>query len=394
MYLSWVNCSIDPTRQKKLKKTRRFISVQGLVATRKIDSSTVTHQNALTQGGGNCMQKKLWFTALATLLILSMTHQTVQAIPETQRVETPEGPVFYYTIQEGDTLWDLSRKFYNSQWVWPGLWEMNRQVKNPHLIYPGKKIQVFLAEPVRTPPDRSSLSLETVSPIAPAPSVEMYHASIENLGFIKENAIAPAGQLLTAESQNTLLSLGDVVFLDAPDTKQFIPGSRYHVFSTRKVSLKYDNTCFKGIKHTIKATLTIVETTNTHIKARITRAFMPASPGDLIMPVHETEKEFAVNTTPPPIQARIICSQEDNALLADRSIAFITAGSEQAVTPGNMYTIYKKQTTGAVKPVRKSATALPLLKNGTLMVLHTEKNNSTVKILYSDQEIVAGDIVQ
>jgi len=28
---------------------------------------------------------------------------------------------FYYTIKKGDTLWNLSQKFYNSQWDWPGL---------------------------------------------------------------------------------------------------------------------------------------------------------------------------------------------------------------------------------------------------------------------------------
>ena len=50
---------------------------------------------------------------------------------------------FFYTIKKGDTLWDLSQKFYNSQWDWPGLWEMNEDIKNPHWIYPGKKIRIF-----------------------------------------------------------------------------------------------------------------------------------------------------------------------------------------------------------------------------------------------------------
>jgi len=46
---------------------------------------------------------------------------------------------FYYTIKKGDTLWDLSEKFYNSQWDWPGLWEMNDEIKNPPLDIPRKK---------------------------------------------------------------------------------------------------------------------------------------------------------------------------------------------------------------------------------------------------------------
>lgn len=50
---------------------------------------------------------------------------------------------FYYTIQKGDTLWDLSERFYNSKWDWPGLWKVNDEIKNPHLIYPGKKAEYF-----------------------------------------------------------------------------------------------------------------------------------------------------------------------------------------------------------------------------------------------------------
>ena len=66
---------------------------------------------------------------------------------------------FYYTIKKGDTLWDLSRKFYNSQWDWPGLWEMNQDIKNPHWIYPGKKIRIFLKEGAVVKPeiDRKSV---------------------------------------------------------------------------------------------------------------------------------------------------------------------------------------------------------------------------------------------
>ncbi|MFK5953410.1 MAG: LysM peptidoglycan-binding domain-containing protein, partial [Desulfobacterium sp.] len=86
------------------------------------------------------MKKTIGNLAFIFLMLLPMTGSATPAIPGTEMVETDQGPVFYYTIQKGDTLWDLSQKFYNSQWVWPGLWEMNHQIKNPHLIYPGNRI--------------------------------------------------------------------------------------------------------------------------------------------------------------------------------------------------------------------------------------------------------------
>lgn len=61
--------------------------------------------------------------------------------PVLQEVSRPvplaEGHPDEYTVQVGDTLWDIASTFLKDPWYWPEVWYINPQVENPHLIYPG-----------------------------------------------------------------------------------------------------------------------------------------------------------------------------------------------------------------------------------------------------------------
>ena len=56
-----------------------------------------------------------------------------------------------YTIQPGDTLWEISGRFLGNANYWPRLWSINDQITNPHWIYPGNRIAFRMGTLVEPP---------------------------------------------------------------------------------------------------------------------------------------------------------------------------------------------------------------------------------------------------
>src|SRR5262249_23059699 len=51
---------------------------------------------------------------------------------------TPEA----HTVRRGDTLWEISGRYYQNPYSWPRLWGYNPQIQNPHWIYPGDHVRL------------------------------------------------------------------------------------------------------------------------------------------------------------------------------------------------------------------------------------------------------------
>lgn len=56
-----------------------------------------------------------------------------------------------YRIQPGDTLWGISKTFFNDGNYWPKIWQMNSSITNPHLIQTGNTIHFLLGTESETP---------------------------------------------------------------------------------------------------------------------------------------------------------------------------------------------------------------------------------------------------
>ena len=143
---------------------------------------------------------------------------------------------FYYTVQKGDTLWDLSQRFSDTPWQWPDLWRENKQLPNPHWIYPGERIRIYRKKgvygadkpiaavvkeekPVLKDVPASTPQVEAKTPgIKPELQIEFQYSNIDRVGFIRKPAVEPLGIIFKSLDDKKLISKDDIVYVRYPDS--------------------------------------------------------------------------------------------------------------------------------------------------------------------------------
>lgn len=308
----------------------------------------------------------------------------LDAREEAKTFDTNHDTGFYYTIQKGDTLWDLSQKFYNSQWDWPGLWGINKAIKNPHWIYPGNTIRVYLK------PELKQQAPE--NPKQTAVEARFNYPAIHRTGFIKKEQVPALGTVLREKEGNVMMSTDDIVYIRPTGQAPFIAGHRYQIYSTAQVDQTIGTGRYSGIKHLIKADLEIIEVNSQYAAGKIKKAYRDVESGDMVMDFYTRQPTVDVDEYPEPVDAVLLSSEDDNIMVNDYRIAFINKGTNDNIRSGNIYTIKRGKEIESIYDIKTGLDIAPVTL-GRLIVLHTEPSSATVMVLSSIQDIHPGDIV-
>ena len=175
-------------------------------------------------------------------------------IPETVTqpqtiVYEPESPQTYI-VQEGDTLWDISKVFLRDPWFWPEIWFKNPQVENPHLIYPGDTLAIVYVggerrvqllsrgadgsvlsqtagglKVVKVNPRLRTRSIDATIPSIP---IESIRHLLERPLIIDEATLKDSAYVLSSLDNHLINSVNDKLYVRKLDTTQGI--GRYHIY--------------------------------------------------------------------------------------------------------------------------------------------------------------------
>ena len=310
---------------------------------------------------------------------------------------------FYYTIQRGDTLWDLSDKFFDSPWYWPELWQENEQIPNPHWIYPGERIRLFQKQGKDTftfnIPEPETIVQETAAEVVQEPMPEektVYYSypPMDAVGFIRKEPVYPLGFIFKVKDDNVLIHEGNTVYISYADkdARPIMQGGKYTIYRKLDPTSDRNRNRQLGGQYYIVGIVEVAKLEADFIVAKVVKSFRALAIDDFILPYEQRSTKIPITKGVPDLIGKIIVSEEHAQLIGDMSLAFIDKGKTDNVQEGQIYNIYYQEKE-KVKLQGKESVILTPVEFGRLVVLHTEQETATVLITQTDKAAYPGALV-
>ena len=343
-----------------------------------------------------------------------------------------------YVIVRGDTLWDLAKRFYGDPYLWPQLWEKNQYILDAHWIYPGDPLVTGIqvapvqnlaqagagAEPPVTPgtadveqPAAPSQvpGMESAVQATNAPAPLGWESDIYCSGYIADPGEQFQYSIVGSEFDNLTPKLnpsyhsgelkgiygrtgakvdmftGDIVYLSGGARQGLAAGSLFTIVSGERPVVHPVTAQVFGSFYKYVGRLRVLSVQEDTAIAEIVHSCDPVQIGDRLRPFEPEPVPLGRRTPMRPVNMpvpagklkdapAIIYSRDEIISLGQDHVVFIDRGSDQNVTPGDVFTIY-----------RASDHGLPPLLLGELAVLSVQKRSAMAKITESRYTIFLGD---
>ncbi|MCW7752711.1 LysM peptidoglycan-binding domain-containing protein [Desulfobotulus sp. H1] len=336
------------------------------------------------------IRRLLLHSLLISLLLCSAAAMADRHTPPPGVLELEDG--FYYVVQKGDTLWDVSARFFNTAWYWPGLWAENDisiSSHNPHWIYPGQKLRLALRGTISEP---EPLPIITEKPL-PEPEPPSYRFSpIHRVGFITPEPVEPSARIIAATESRDMISTSDRVYI-APSADRILPiAGRYIIYaSPEKVRNPDNQRSYIGYLHYISGLVDITEHRNGLTIGHVSSAFRPIQEGDLLFPMPKRKPEIPLKPPVEGLEGKIIAGDLNQTMFAQEDIIYINFGKKDGVMPGQTYYLIEEKeisATGLKKDRRTDR--IPF---GAVFILDTRETASAAFVIDSRKNASIGTLV-
>jgi hypothetical protein len=354
-----------------------------------------------------------------------------------------------YTIQKGDTLWDLSQKFLNNPWYWPKIWSLNPAIENPHWIYPGNKLRIVPGEggaqaPAQVagvdanaanaaPEEQPSVGEGTTS-VSPPISADMEVVNrnsqesqnsmnsvsvsgklaftppavvtVRTSGLVSPEEMANVGRLDASFEEKEMLATYDTAYVEFKNGVPAKPGDKLIIF--RPAGTITNPITHQKVAEQTK-TVGVVKVLSIHgtqATVQVERTFEEIARGDLVRPWVPQDKRVAPRANTTDVNGMIVQAVNPGlSTFGESNEVFIDKGSADGVQEGNTFLVVrqgdgltnvlvtKSYAEGAGGAEAKSVKT-PNENVGFLLVVDAREHVCTAIVVKSVRELQPGDLVE
>jgi len=353
---------------------------------------------------------------------------------------TPAAGEQVHVVAKGDTLWDIAAKYYGNAYLWPQVWEKNKYVLDAHWIYPGDPLVLGLnVAPVEnlsqtgggaatgdgtglapgeapvepTVPGAANAAEVTGSPVPLGGESDIYcqgyigdleepfpyalvGSEYESLwidqythrktGWVVAKSWRAPGSTIKHD-----LSTGDIVYVDGGRERGLTAGSEFTIVNPEQPITHPVTREVVGRYYRYLGRLRVLSVQESSAIAEITQSCEAITAGALLTPFEPEPVPLGRSTAMRPVNypaaaeklqgaPAIVYAKDDIIALGADHVVHIDLG-EQDATPGDMFTIYRKN----------EHPGMPPIVIGELAVLSVHKHFSVAKIIESRYPVRLGD---
>lgn len=350
---------------------------------------------------------------------LTATEAATQAEPsEATAEEAPaaSGPALLptapksYTVQVGDTLWDIASMYLRDPWLWPEIWYVNPQVDNPHLIYPGDvltlaqgadgrpQVRIERGAQARLQPRLRSSPIE--GPIAAIP-YQAIAAFLARPTVLDKGQLRKAPHVLALRGEHMIGGTGQDIYVRnlLADEK-----ARFNVYRVGEQLRDPENGDVLGYQAVYTATATVTDA-GAPAKAVLSDSARETLEGDrLIAGDTEVPHNLLPRAPTRSVDGQIMAVVDGVELIGQYQVVVINRGKRHGVEPGHVLAVDQA---GPVVRDRHSSrlgmqvgsafaprVRLPDERAGTLLVFKTFDRMSYGLIVGAENAIRVADRVR
>jgi len=335
--------------------------------------------------------------------VASTSSEPAQYEPVLERINEPvplaKGHPNEYTVQVGDTLWDISAKFLRDPWFWPEIWYVNPDIENPHLIYPGDVLGlVYIDGQTRITNVRAStyrMSPQArVSPISEAVTSIPYQqiAQFLSYGIVLEKDQADAlPYVLESRGEHLIASAGNEVYVRGISDDPV--STRYHIIHVGDKLIDPDDNRLIGY-HGILVGQGSLRRTGDPATVALTNSTQEVVTGDRFLPeTVNVPLNFFPRSPSNNIEGRIIHVVGGVSLIGQYQVVVMNRGSSNGLSAGDVLSVF--QTGSAIDDrIGGGKVALPDEGAGTVMIFKTYDRISYGLVMEATEAIRVHDTVR